>query len=502
MSSIRYHEAAGQKSVSSYLTSHLSLELLQHLSQLYSMTFKDLKALHLLIGSAIAQLESRFQECGEDYPALDSSYQDSTVDLLSQDLQVLNLSNQIVAAAGHVIAIVRSPFNTVVHTGMAFLLSVSLREVEAAHVVEILRAAGQKGLPIQEIAACTGRDPSKLGHVLRFLATHHIFKEVHPNVFANNRISSYIDTKKDVNAIMSSTASNWKYMGTSGMAAFVAVAGDEFLKSAAHLSEVMRDTDWGQSRLPTETAFNAAWSTHKGFFEFMQEDRNKPRMERLGHALMATEQFSKAGSIIECFPWKTLSDAAVVVDVGGGSGRSMQILAERFDHLECFVQDLPRVCEIGRKIMGSTFKVAFQDHNFFDPQPIRNASVFYLRTILHDWSDTHAISILRHLRNAAQPRTRLIIAEHLLISACHDVKGESLLEHPVFGAGPKAPLLRNLGIARSTAYMLDLNMQIMFNGQERMLDEMTHLVNISGWKIESVHSAEFSLFTHFVAAPA
>ena len=39
------------------------------------------------------------------------------------------------------------------------------------------------------------------GHVLRLLATHHIGKEVSPNIFANNRLSSFIDSGKDFEVI-------------------------------------------------------------------------------------------------------------------------------------------------------------------------------------------------------------------------------------------------------------------------------------------------------------
>ena len=37
-----------------------------------------------------------------------------------------------------------------------------------------------------------------IGRVLRLLATHHIFREVSPDVFTNNRISSLLDTGKSV----------------------------------------------------------------------------------------------------------------------------------------------------------------------------------------------------------------------------------------------------------------------------------------------------------------
>ena len=38
--------------------------------------------------------------------------------------------------------------------------------------------------------------------VLRVLATNHIFIEVAPDRFANNRLSSYLDTGKDVADIL------------------------------------------------------------------------------------------------------------------------------------------------------------------------------------------------------------------------------------------------------------------------------------------------------------
>ena len=41
------------------------------------------------------------------------------------------------------------------------------------------------------------------GRVLRLLATHHIFREVSPDVFTNNRISSLLDTGKPLEELSS-----------------------------------------------------------------------------------------------------------------------------------------------------------------------------------------------------------------------------------------------------------------------------------------------------------
>lgn len=44
-------------------------------------------------------------------------------------------------------------------------------------------------------------------------------------------------------------------------------------------------------------------------------------------------------------------------------------------------------------------------------------------------------------------------------------------------------------------------MHVLFNGQDRMLIEMTRLAEQSGWEVETVYTEEVGLFTHFVAIP-
>jgi hypothetical protein len=121
-------------------------------------------------------------------------------------------------------------------------------------------------------------------------------------------------------------------------------------------------------------------------------------------------------------------------------------------------------------------------HDFFTPQPIVNASVFLLRVVLHDWSDSFARQILLRLREAAivpsgegkgaeapgaGRATTLIIADHVLPLACVDdfemdgegeqsvVEGaERTLAHP--------PLLANLGKASANAYNMDMTVCFIF----------------------------------------
>lgn len=105
---------------------------------------------------------------------------------------------------------------------LQYHVSSCIRVAVRLHVAEILRAAGSKvhviddlllpheadvlhyqGMHVEDIATPTKADPSKLARVLRVLATKHIFKEVAPDTFTNNRLSSLMDTGKDITDILS-----------------------------------------------------------------------------------------------------------------------------------------------------------------------------------------------------------------------------------------------------------------------------------------------------------
>ncbi|CAL1710667.1 unnamed protein product [Somion occarium] len=167
--------------------------------------------------------------------------------------QVIAAINQIVAACGQLSASVQKPFLVLCDAAMGYHLPACLRFLEASHIVEILREAGENGLHVKQIAKRirsvlfpgelqeedqkNGKDidPGKLSHILRLLATHHITREVRPDVFANNRISSFMDSGKDVHILAKEPEK--KYEGTDGTAAFIGLCTDELFKASAYLTD-------------------------------------------------------------------------------------------------------------------------------------------------------------------------------------------------------------------------------------------------------------------------
>ncbi|KAG9219850.1 hypothetical protein CCMSSC00406_0009597 [Pleurotus cornucopiae] len=252
-----------------------------------------------------------------DFPSLDASYDKSSpAETLNASHPVIATSiGRIVAASGQLAAMVQTPFLTICDAVMQYHLPACMRLFEASHVPEILREAGPDGLHVEKIAERNGVDASKLAHVLRLLATHHILREVRPDVFALNRISSVVDTGKDAAWLLGENkrtptgaldtgtqtftreempTSNQdydervkcpekKYEDTNGIAAFVGLCTDELFKAASYMTEAYYLSDKTKhSREPVHTPFNFAFNTRAGFFGWLEGDDSGPPLDTDG----------------------------------------------------------------------------------------------------------------------------------------------------------------------------------------------------------------------------
>lgn len=59
-------------------------------------------------------------------------------------------------------------------------------------------------------------------------------------------------------------------------------------------------------------------------------------------------------------------------------------------------------------------QITFAEHDFFTSQPVKDASVYFFRYTIHDWSDTYAIRILKALVPALTSESKVLINEHIL----------------------------------------------------------------------------------------
>ncbi|GAA5864130.1 hypothetical protein JCM8547_005145 [Rhodosporidiobolus lusitaniae] len=369
---------------------------------------------------------------------------------------------------------------------MGFHLSSALRVVIEAHVVETLREAkeGKKdGLHVEEIAKSSNIDPAKLARILRLLAAHWIFVEKEPDVFTLNRPALFLDTGKSVEELNSTK--DW-YTGTNGFAALVAHTVDDVMKGSAILTETLLDKETGHSYKPEHAASVRGTGMQEPIWAYWAQPGNKHLAARFGAAMLATRLFAGEG-----LGFQDLPKNATLVDVGSGVGSAALLIAKSAPQIKLVLQDRPEV------IIGEAQKVwqkeAPEDinsgrvqltvHDFFKPQPVKNADVYFLRAVIHDWPDDLAIPILRHLRDAASRSSKLI-----------------LMEQPIDHIPPSGR------VANLNPYSIDQQMLVAINAMERTAEQYAALALKAGWQIKKVWktgpNGTEGGFRHYEFAPA
>lgn len=157
-----------------------------------------------------------------------------------------------------------------------------------------------------------------------------------------------------------------------------------------------------------------SFANHIATSIFTELSKSPARFDRFANAMAAisdSEGFEPE-ILVKAFPWEEMG-AKRFVDIGGSHGKLGIALAQNSRDTTCIVQDLSEVVAEGKcKLPASlTGRVIFMVHDFFTEQPIKEADVYFLRWVLHDWSDTYCVKILRCLIPALKKGARIIISE-------------------------------------------------------------------------------------------
>ncbi|KAJ7711011.1 O-methyltransferase [Mycena metata] len=469
--------------------------------------FPTLRRLANTINESLDVMEAVFTRSQTPFPSLDFAFNPThRSEILQRDPEVAGAALNIVAAAAQLSAAVSTPGISLWNASNSFLISACLRVAAELNVAELLRDPGPSGLNAKDIAAPSNADARLLARILRLLATHQIFREVSPNIFANNRISSFLDKGKPTKALFDNRVT--RLTGSEGFGGFVELFSDDSYKSAGYLTETILEPRDGVRDLPYTRAFN----THELFYYWLERPENAYKRERFGIGMRQSLTMEAPDAVFQGFPWKSLPEGAILVDVGGGNGHVSMQIAQGNPQLHVVVQDLEHAVDGARQHWEEGFlssiqegKVKFQVHDFFTPQPIKDASVFLLRWIVHNWPDNRVVEFLQHLRDAAQPTTRLIVIENVLSLACppsssSDADAERTIPGAERAKAPE-PLLPNWGVGTAGAYYWDLVVHCWHGGVERTLSEFIDVLAKGGWKLVHVYHSSKTVFSHLEAIP-
>jgi hypothetical protein len=303
-----------------------------------------------------------------------------------------------------------------------FLRTQAMATVARLGVADIVESAP---LPIEQIAARVGADPSALHRVMRLLAMDGIFTEVRPGAFAATELS---DGFRD------DAPHSPRYLAM--------LHGGPSYQAAGRMLECVRTG---------EPAAQTVFGTP--FFEYLATD---PEASEIFNRAMASGARARLAAARE-HDW---SGASVVADIGGGNGALLSAVLAAQQHLRGIVFDLPHVVAEARPVIeaaGLAERCELVGGDFFEAA-LPGADTYLLAQILHDWDDERAAAILRNCRRSITDGGRLLVLELIL---------------------PE-------GDQPSYAKVIDLIMLTLLGGRERTRAEWESLLREGGFELVGV----------------
>jgi hypothetical protein len=216
---------------------------------------------------------------------------------------------------------------------------------------------------------------------------------------------------------------------------------------------------WGHgSQEHDQCGLQIHYGTDKSMYEYYEENE-EVRTNFSDLLTYASTMAAVSNTFIAAgYDWASLGEVTIV-DVAGSRGHSSVEIARSNPKAKIIVQDLPKIidrarnpktCVIPRDVQP---QITFMAHNFWDEQPV-SADVYFLRLIMHDWSDKYCIKILRPLVKAMKPGGRIIIMDEIL---------------PPVGGAP-LPIERFMRAQ-------DLHMAVLTNAKERDHEQWQYLIH-------------------------
>jgi hypothetical protein len=307
------------------------------------------------------------------------------------------------------------------HPAQAILsLSTAYWASRCLHLVAdfgIADALGDEPQPATALAAKTGTNPDALHRVLRALANHGIFT-LRDGRFSHNSASRLL--RSDNPASMRSLA---RMMG--------------------------RDFHWdvyrelGHSLKSGESAADKA--VPGGLFGHL---RAHPEDGRIFNEAMVGKSFGQIGPLLGAYDFTRFE---TIGDIGGGVGHLLAAILKTAPAANGVLFDLPEVIAQAKTIPSP--RITYVGGDFFK-DAIPPCDLYVMMTVIHDWSDTDSIAILKNLRAHAPAGARLLLAEAVIDESA---KGSFPID-------------------------LDIEMLVFASGRERTESQWRGLLNDAGFE--------------------
>jgi hypothetical protein len=319
-------------------------------------------------------------------------------------------------------------------------IAIALRAV-AEHKIADKLSNGP--MSVESLASESGLALDPLRRVLRGLTQFGVFRETTKGEFANTDASEYMRTDS-VPSLRD---------------AILFLNHDVSLRAWMQLEQTLKD---GKSKF---TEVNGA-----PLFALFANDK------RLGEHFarcMINLYGAEANKIATGYPFGKFRK---IIDVGGGQGHILAAILSANQNLEGTLFDIPPTADLAKNFLeerGLESRCNVQGGDFFAEVP-SGYGAYIVKSVLHDWSDTKAIEILKQCRKAMSNDSRSLVIEEVV------VPGQ---------------------VVGNPNRFVDLDLMIHLGGKERTKSEYASLLHEAGISMENVVPVKDSFFSVIEGAP-
>lgn len=293
-------------------------------------------------------------------------------------------------------------------------------------IADILKDGKQS---IDKIAKLTNTDSSSLFRVMRLLSGIGIFHQEDGRIFSNTSLSEVLETTHP---------NSMRY-------------------AAIYLGSPYHWNAWGNILYSIQTGKSAfRYTNNMDFFTYLSQHEEDADVF---NESMTKRTHMRIKTTINSYDF---SNADTIIDIGGGKGTLISAILKKYPLKKGIVYDMDTVIPYAKHNLSQNNLLNRCDcisGNFFESVPA-SGDLYILSSILHDWNDTEALSILKNCRHAMKKDARLIITETIVSDTTEAEFSKAI----------------------------DLEMLITFEGKERTLEEYRTLLKEAGFTISNIFS--------------
>lgn len=312
--------------------------------------------------------------------------------------------------------------------------SMAAQTLRAAIRLRVVELIGDSQRRADDVAADAGTAPQPTTRLLRALTGLGLLKEHDPGSFSVTAAGALLDPH-----------------GPESLTSFVRMFTEPaIIRAWEHLDGSIRTG---------EIAFDTVFGTD--FFSHLAQN---PELSAEFNAAMSQVVAATAAVLPSAFDFGRFS---TVTDVGGGDGTLLAGVLDAHPGLTGVVFDTADGLAQAPKTLaqhGLAERCALIAGDFFQSIPA-GSDLYLIKSVLHDWTDEQAVTILSHCRAVLPPGGRVLIVEPVLPEVV-DTEAHTA----------------NAGIT----YLSDLNMLVNVGGRERTRKDFEDLCQHAGLSLTSV----------------